>query len=46
MLPAYESLVVDREAGEAHRIYVDARDGRVLARFNAAFNLADQELVP
>ena len=46
VLPAYESLVVDREASKAHRIYVDARNGRVLARFNAVFNLADQELVP
>ena len=46
VLPAYESLVVDKEAGKAHRIYVDARDGRLLARFPAVFNLADQELVP
>ena len=46
VLPAYESLVVDREASKAHRIYVDARDGRLLARFPAVFNLADQELVP
>jgi extracellular elastinolytic metalloproteinase len=46
VVPAYESLVVNKEEGQAHRIYVDARDGRVLARFNAVFNLADQELVP
>ena len=46
VLPAYESLVVNKDAGEAFRIYVDARDGRLLARFPAVFNLADQELVP
>ena len=46
VLPAYESLVVNKDAGEAYRIYVDARDGRLLARFPAVFNLADQELVP
>jgi extracellular elastinolytic metalloproteinase len=46
VLPAYESLVVNRDAGKAHRVYIDARDGRLLARFNAAFNLADQELDP
>ncbi len=46
VLPAYESLVVNRDAGEAHRIYVDARDGRLLARFNAVFNFAEQQLAP
>jgi extracellular elastinolytic metalloproteinase len=46
VLPAYESLVINKDAGEAYRLYVDARDGRVLARFPAVFNLADQELAP
>jgi extracellular elastinolytic metalloproteinase len=46
VLPAYESLVVDRDASEGHRVFVDARDGRVLARFNVVFNLAEQALAP
>ncbi len=46
VLPAYESLVVDREASHAERVFVDARDGRVLARFDAVFNLAEQSLAP
>jgi extracellular elastinolytic metalloproteinase len=46
VLPAYESLVVDKQAGHGERVFVDARNGRVLARFNAVFNLAEQELAP
>ena len=46
VLPAYESFVVDKNASEAERVYVDARNGALLARFNAVFNLAEQELDP
>ncbi len=45
VLPAYESLVVDKAASTGERVYVDARDGRVLARFNLALNLAEAEQV-
>ena len=46
--PAYESLVVDKSAATAERVFVDARDGSLLARFNLVHNLAEeeQELVP
>ncbi|HXV56941.1 MAG TPA: M36 family metallopeptidase, partial [Gaiellaceae bacterium] len=46
--PAYETLVVDKSAVLAERVFVDARDGRVLARFNLVHNLAEgeQELAP
>ena len=45
VLPAYESLVVDKAASTGERVYVDARDGRILARFNLALNLAEAEQV-
>ncbi len=45
--PAYESLVVDKAASLAERVFIDARDGTVLARFNLAHNLAEaEEAVP
>ncbi|HWM13313.1 MAG TPA: M36 family metallopeptidase [Gaiellaceae bacterium] len=45
--PAYESLVVDKTASLGDRVFVDARNGRVLARFNLVHNLAEgQELAP
>ncbi len=44
--PAYESLVVDKANGTGERVFVDARDGSVLARFNLVHNLAESELAP
>ena len=44
--PAYESLVVDKSAVAADRVFVDARDGRLLARFNLVHNLAESEAAP
>jgi hypothetical protein len=44
--PAYESLVVDKSAAEADRVFVDARNGRLLARFNLVHNLAESESAP
>ena len=46
VLPAYESLVVDKAASTGQRVYVDASDGRILARFNLALNLAAVEAAP
>jgi extracellular elastinolytic metalloproteinase len=40
LLPAYEALVVDGKAGKAYRSYVDARNGRLLARQNLVHNAA------
>jgi len=41
VVPAYESLVVQKGAADAHRIFVDARNGRVLARYSLEHNLAE-----
>jgi extracellular elastinolytic metalloproteinase len=47
VVPAYESLVVDQAGANAQRVFVDARDGSVLARFNLVHNLAEsQQLAP
>jgi extracellular elastinolytic metalloproteinase len=46
VFPAYESLVVDKSAVAADRIFVDARNGRVLARFNLVHNLAESAVAP
>ena len=46
VLPAYESLVVDKSAATADRVFVDARDGRMLARFSMVHNLAEQAVAP
>ena len=46
VLPAYESLVVDKSASTADRVFVDARDGRLLARFSMVHNLAEQAVAP
>jgi hypothetical protein len=43
VIPAYESFVVDKAASTGERVYVDARDGSLLARFNLALNLAEAE---
>jgi extracellular elastinolytic metalloproteinase len=41
VLPAWETLVVDKSEPSAFRIFVDARDGKVLARFGLVHNLAE-----
>ncbi|HXV32761.1 MAG TPA: M36 family metallopeptidase [Gaiellaceae bacterium] len=46
VVPAYESLVVDKSAATAERVFVDARDGSLLARFNLVHNFAEQAVVP
>ena len=46
VVPAYESLVVDKSASTADRVFVDARDGRMLARFSMVHNLAEQAVAP
>jgi extracellular elastinolytic metalloproteinase len=46
VVPAYESLVVDKSAVLAERVFVDARDGATLARFNMVHNLAEQAVAP
>jgi len=46
VVPAYESLVVDKSAVAADRMFVDARDGRLLASFNLVHNLAESEAAP
>jgi extracellular elastinolytic metalloproteinase len=40
LLPAYEALVVDGKAGKAYKSFVDARNGRLLARNNLVHNAA------
>ena len=40
LLPAYEALVVDKDGGKAFRSFVDARNGRLLARQNLTHNAA------
>jgi extracellular elastinolytic metalloproteinase len=44
--PAFESLVVDKASSLAQRVFVDARNGSLLARFNLVENLAENQLVP
>ncbi len=46
VLPAYESLVVDKANAKGERVFVDARDGTLLARFNLVHNLAESAFVP
>ena len=40
LLPAYEAQVVDGKAGKAYRSFVDARNGRLLARQNLVHHAA------
>ncbi len=40
VLPAYEALVVDGKAGKGYRTFVDARNGRLLARSSLFHNAA------
>ena len=40
LLPAYEAQVVDSKAGKAYKSFVDARNGRLLARHNLVHNAA------
>jgi extracellular elastinolytic metalloproteinase len=46
VVPAYESLVVDKANALGQRVFIDARDGSLLARFNLVHNLAQSQLVP
>jgi extracellular elastinolytic metalloproteinase len=40
LLPAYEALVVDGHGNKAYRSFIDARNGRLLARQNLTHNAA------
>ena len=41
--PAYESLVVDQAKVIGERVFVDARNGKLLARYNLVHNLAQSQ---
>jgi extracellular elastinolytic metalloproteinase len=44
--PAWETLVTEQAEARAYRIFVDARDGRILARYGLVQNLAAGLAVP